>query len=310
MRFIIFGVGAIGGTVAACLVRSGQKVVGIARGRQLAAIRENGLTLRTPDWESTVRFDCVEAPQKLGLRDDDVVLLCVKSQDTEAALAGLRDAGAVRQPVFCLQNGVASERMALRHFDHVYGVVVLMPSDFATPGTVAAFGTPKRGIVQLGRYPSGSDRTVEAVVEALNAAGIVAFVDDDVMAAKYGKLLMNLGNVLDAAFPRREAFRPWAERAHEEALDVYRAAGIAWTDVGFDDPRRAQYLRIGTIAGTVRVGSSTKQSLVRHTGSIETDYLNGEIVLLGGSTEYRSRSMRHCAGSARSWSPACWLPAW
>jgi 2-dehydropantoate 2-reductase len=35
------------------------------------------------------------------------------------------------------------------------------------------------------------------------------------------------------------------------------------------------------IEGVVRAGSSSQQSLMRGTGSIETDYLNGEIVLLG-----------------------------
>jgi 2-dehydropantoate 2-reductase len=35
------------------------------------------------------------------------------------------------------------------------------------------------------------------------------------------------------------------------------------------------------VAGAERVGSSSRQSLLRGAGSIETDYLNGEIVLLG-----------------------------
>ena len=49
MRTVVYGVGAIGGTVAASLALSGQEVVGIARGAQLAAIRASGLLLRTPD---------------------------------------------------------------------------------------------------------------------------------------------------------------------------------------------------------------------------------------------------------------------
>ena len=65
MRFIIYGVGAIGGTVAAALSLSGGEVVGIARGAQLDAIRSGGLLLRTPDKEVRTRFSCVADPAEI-----------------------------------------------------------------------------------------------------------------------------------------------------------------------------------------------------------------------------------------------------
>jgi 2-dehydropantoate 2-reductase len=40
-------------------------------------------------------------------------------------------------------------------------------------------------------------------------------------------------------------------------------------------------MRMGQVEGAGRSGSSTEQSLARGTGSVETDYLNGEVVLLG-----------------------------
>ncbi|MCG6859649.1 MAG: ketopantoate reductase family protein [Salaquimonas sp.] len=281
MRFIISGVGAIGGTVAACLAGNGREVAGIARGRQLDAIREGGLTLKTPDGGSHVRFDCAADIASLGLRPDDVILLCVKSQDTQDVLERLAAAGATRQPVLCLQNGVANERVALRYFENVYGVSVMMPCDFAAPGLVHAFGTPHPGIFDIGRYPSGRDGTTEEIAGIFNEAGIVSFVHEQVMASKYGKLLVNLHNVLEAGFGREDAYRSWAEKAREEAAAAYRAAGIEWQDVGFNDPRREQYMKMGTIPGVRRMGSSSTQSLMRGAGSIETDYLNGEIALLG-----------------------------
>ena len=56
MKFVIYGVGAVGGVLAAKLALSGAEVVGIARGPQLEAIRKTGLLLRTPEGEETVRF--------------------------------------------------------------------------------------------------------------------------------------------------------------------------------------------------------------------------------------------------------------
>ena len=61
MRFIIYGVGAIGGTFAAALARAGHEVIGIARGQMLEAIRKaGGLTFRTVGGVHFVQFDVVE----------------------------------------------------------------------------------------------------------------------------------------------------------------------------------------------------------------------------------------------------------
>ena len=231
--------------------------------------------------DSHARFACTDDPSKIGLRPDDVILLCVKSQNAQDALERLASAGAGGQPVFCLQNGVANERMALRHFDHVHGVSVMLPSEYLKPGEIYAFGTPHTAILDVGRAPSGHDGVDDAVAECFKQAGLVAYVRDDVMAYKYGKLLLNLRNILVAAFEEESDQTPWLERANEEAVAAYRAAGIVWHDVGWDDPRREVHMSMGTIPGVARTGSSSLQSLLRGAGSIETDYLNGEIALLG-----------------------------
>ena len=66
-----------------------------------------------------------------------------------------------------------------------------------------------------------------------------------------------------------------------EAEAVYRAAGIERLDVGWGAARRKGVMEMGAVDGYARVGGSSTQSLKRGAGSIETDYLNGEIVLLG-----------------------------
>lgn len=283
MTFIIYGVGAIGGTIAGRLARSGQPVSGIARGKQLEALRRDGLLLRTPDGDIRARFPVVDDPTRLTVGPDDVIILSMKGQDTTEALARLRAAGVTTQPVVCAQNGVDNERTALRLFPNVYGMTVILPADFIRPGEVAAFGTPKSGLFDIGRYPEGRDATADAVAAALSKAGFAAFVQDDVMASKYGKLLSNLGNVLDAAAGGEAGEKSdILKRARAEAEAVYRAAGIPLTGAGSpEDTRRRDNVRVGAIPGTDRVGSSTAQSLARSTGTIETDYFNGEIALLG-----------------------------
>ena len=115
----------------------------------------------------------------------------------------------------------------------------------------------------------------------LEAGGIAAFVSDEVMASKHGKLLLNLGNIVEAALGREVAKGRFNQALRDEGAAALGAAGIAWRDVGKADPRRDTLLRMGEVAGVARTGGSTTQSLARGAGSVETDWLNGEIVLLG-----------------------------
>jgi 2-dehydropantoate 2-reductase len=282
MRFIVYGVGGIGGTIAASLAMAGKEVAGIARGAQLEAIRGNGLLFRTPDFVERVTFPCFAAPSDLAFRPDDVIFLTMKSQDTHGALEALRNAGVHDQPIVCAQNGIANERMALRYFPNVYAATVMLPATYTVPGEVNCHGTPKRGMIDIGRYPTGSDDVANAIAANLDAANLAAFVMADVMRSKHGKLLENQRNVIEAALgPGNPAARPFHDLVQAEGEGVYRAAGIDWIAIGSDDPRRKGVLEIGEIAGHPRSGGSSTQSLERGTGSIETDYLNGEIVLLG-----------------------------
>ncbi|MGZ9811475.1 ketopantoate reductase family protein [Pseudoroseicyclus sp. H15] len=281
MRIVIQGIGAVGGTLAASLALSGQEVVGIARGPMLSALQQSGLTLQTCAGARQAKFPAFSTPAEAEIRPDDVILLCTKTQHTEAALAQLQAAGVSDQPVFCFQNGVENERLALRRFPNVHAATVMLPAEYATPGTVAAFGTPKLGIFDIGRYPGGTDAADEALVAALNAADFVARTSPEVMASKYGKLILNLCNIADAALPKGETRDALCDRLMDEGRAVLEAAGIASVDVGQGDPRRAANMQVGEIPGVSRTGSSSTQSLARATGSIESDYLNGEIALLG-----------------------------
>src|ERR1700729_1955297 len=182
MRFVIFGAGAIGGAVGARLAEGGFEVALIARGAHLEAIVRDGLMFETPTQRTVLRLPAAEDPAELEVgADGDVVLLCTKSQDTAGALAALRIAGADGVPVVCLQNGVDNERQALRTFESVYGAVV-------------AYGSDVTGIIDVGRYPDGSDELCDRIRDALEASRFESRVRADIMRSKYAKLILNLGN--------------------------------------------------------------------------------------------------------------------
>lgn len=282
MRFVICGVGAIGGSFAGALVKAGREVVGLARGAMLEAIERDGVKFRTPAGDTQVSFPCYGSPSAIAFRPDDVIVLAMKSQDTGAALLALREAGVTTQAIVCAQNGVANERLALRFFPNVYAMTVMVPGEYTKPGEVICYGEPRHGLLDIGRYPKGTDGTVDAIAEAFDAANFAVTKMDDVMRSKYGKLLENIGNVLEAALGPATRNAEVAALVRAEAEAAYRAAGIAdWLVISRGEGRQAALSRAGEVAGAVRDGGSSTQSLRRGAGSIETDYLNGEIVLLG-----------------------------
>jgi 2-dehydropantoate 2-reductase len=282
MRFVVLGAGAIGGVVGGRLAQHGHDVVLIARGAHYAAIRDNGLRIESPDDAVTVTVPVVDDPSSLAWAGDDVLLLATKTQDTEAALDSLAAVAPRTLPIFCAQNGVANERLALQRFDHVYGVFVWCPADYLTPGSVQVWCAPHSGILHLGRYPSGSNALAEAVAAAFRDATFYAEAKPDIMRWKYRKLLSNLGNAVDALCGTAARGSGIAQRARSEGVQCLEAAGIspvADEEEGASLLEREVHPR--AIGGVERRGGSSWQSLERRLGTIETDYLNGEIVRLG-----------------------------
>jgi 2-dehydropantoate 2-reductase len=281
MRFVVLGAGAIGGVVGGRLAQHGHDVVLIARGSHHEAIRDNGLRIESPDDAVTLPIPVVDDPSRVSWRSDDVLLLATKTQDTEAALDAL--AAAPRTlPIFCAQNGVANERMAMERFANVFGVFVWCPADYLTPGSVQVWCAPRSGILHLGCYPSGSNVLAEAVAAAFRASTFYAEAKPDIMRWKYRKLLSNLGNAVDALCGRAARGSGLAQRARREGVACLQAAGIPFVaDDEEDAARLEREVHPRTIGGVERRGGSSWQSLERRLGTIETDFLNGEVVRLG-----------------------------
>jgi 2-dehydropantoate 2-reductase len=281
MRFVVVGAGAIGGVVGARLHQHGHDVVLVTRGAHHDAIRDGGLRLVAPDADVTLRLSVHASPAAVPFRAGDVVLVCVKSQDTVEVLQSLRDAAPVDTPVACLQNGVANEREALRHFPNVYGVCVVLPATHLDPGVVEANRAPVTGILDIGRAPSGIDDTARELAHAFASATFESELRADVSRWKYRKLLNSLSNAIDALIGADQHIDGLHARAQAEGEAVLAAAGIDVASREEDAERRGDLFSWrGPSAGT-RLGSSSWQSLARGTGAIEADYLNGEIVLLG-----------------------------
>jgi len=281
VRFVVLGAGAIGGVVGARLFERGVDVTLVARGAHADALA-SGLTLESPESSVTLPIPVTDDLRTLKWSDDVVVLLAVKGQDTDAAMAQLCTVASPETPIACLQNGVENERRVLRRFAHVYAVCVMCPATHLRPGVVQAHSAPVTGMLDLGRYPSGLDDTALAMAAALDATTFQSVARPDIMRWKYRKLLMNLANAVEALCGPEGRFSPVAKAAHREGDAVLAAAGIDVATAEEDRERRADHLQLRNTSSGGWSGGSSWQSLARGVGSIEAEFLNGEIVLLGG----------------------------
>ena len=271
-RYAIVGAGAVGGAIGGTLARAGHAVTLVARGAHLEAIGECGLSLVTPEGTQTVRTAVLGDARALPFAQLDAIVIATKAQDTAAVLEAL---SAWQGPLVCAQNGVANERLARERFAHVLGVLVFAPLSHLEPGVVTIHAAAPYGGLEVGRWPAGADAVADVLAADLVAAGWDARAVPDIARWKLGKLLTNLGNVLEAV-GGRAALRPELLRAIGAEAEACLSA--ARLDHASADDVFARFASVRELLP--RRGGSTWQSL--HRGlPLETDALNGEIVRLG-----------------------------
>jgi 2-dehydropantoate 2-reductase len=279
MRTIIYGAGAVGGTVGGLLALTGHEVLLIDRPGHVNAINEQGLKLITLVGTHILRVPAVTSPEQIQFKPDDVIFLTTQSQDSEGALNNLKKC--VDQiPIFCFQNAVRNEETAAQLFEDVYGGVVRIKATYFKDGEVNARMDPPGWLI-MGKYPTGTDTLVEAVAKQLREAGIFVMVTPDIMRYKWGKLIRNLrtgvGAITNASVADTMEI---GNLAGKELDDLLAEAGIPyvtdaqiskeWSEFTIESPNFA--------AGEDQ--SSTWQSLTRKQGSVETEFFNGEVVRL------------------------------
>jgi 2-dehydropantoate 2-reductase len=272
MKIAVMGAGAVGSYVGAMLARAGHDVTLIARPLHVDAIRKQGLLFNGRDFHGSVPVQATT--EASGVEGADVVLLCVKSGDTDAA-------GRVMAPhlksdatVLCLQNGVDNaERLQTTIRQLAVPAAVYVAAEMAGPGHVRHKG---RGDLIIGPSPASA-----AIAEHFSAAKIPTTVSDNVIGELWIKLITNcVYNALSAVAQlpygplfKVEGVTDVAEDVIGECLAVAGALGIS-IPAGINDTVLA-------LADTMpEQYSSTAQDLARGKAT-EIDYLNGYVVRKG-----------------------------
>lgn len=290
-RYVIVGAGAVGVTLAAQLREAGREVLLVARGEQLDALRAGKLRYSRPEGTRHLSLPVADAAEAgAGLTDGDLLVLATKTQDAEPVLAewawrpvrqadGTWRSAAASLPVITLQNGLEAERAALRRFAVVFGSVLWVAAGYVGADEVVAPSAPVVGTAWIGAYPGGSHPLLAAVAADLEAGGFRARVVSDIRRWKAAKLLSSVTFALSALY-QPGPLRGRAEQLlRAEAREILTASGQDIADITAGGSPIAGRPSVRTGAVWQRYGgNSTWQSLTR-SGTVETDFLNGEIVL-------------------------------
>lgn len=271
MKILVMGAGAVGSWFGGLLARAGHHVALVARPAHVEAIRRGGLRLESQAFDECVRV--VAHTDVTAVHGVDLVLLCVKATDTEAAAASLAPALADGAAILSVQNGVDNAERARRVLGRpVSPAVVYVAVAMAGPGHVRHHG---RGELVL-----PDDGVCVRLAPVLQAAGIAVQASANIVGAQWAKLIVNCAvNPLSAI--ARLPFGPLLQGAGvadvmrdvvAECLAVARAAGIEVPGDPHEGLRR-------TLSQS-RQHASMAQDLMRGRRT-EIDHLNGHVVAVG-----------------------------
>jgi 2-dehydropantoate 2-reductase len=268
MKIAVLGAGAVGCYSGAMLALAGHQVLLVGRASFVEAVSQDGLVLEKDGERLVARVEASADPSAIA--GAGMVIVCVKSGDTEQAGRQVAPYLDPTARVLSLQNGVSNaETLAGILGRPVLPVVVYVASRMTGAGVVRHEG---RGDLEL------SGRGAEDIAEILNAAGVETRVSEDVMSSLWAKLVVNCAiNPLSAItglpygkMAAQAGVPQLMEDIAREALSVALAEGVSVPDSVFETIRTIPVSMAGQ-------HSSTAQDRMRGKPT-EIDFLNGDIV--------------------------------
>ena len=292
-RIAVLGAGSIGAYVGGALIAAGGNVTLIGRTRMREQVALHGLTVSDMDGRNTVlspaQVHYSEDPS--GLASADLVLVTVKSADTEGIASLLAMHAAPGALIVSLQNGIGNADVLRR----------------ALPERTVLAGMVPFNVVQLpkSRFHRGTEGSL--MVQASPAlapwlpmfevAGLPLVQRTDFVAVQWGKLLLNLNNPVNAlsGVPLKAQlsdrnYRRCLALLIDEALQALNAAGITPAQIGKVPPSRMprlmrlpDWLFKRIAAAALRIDPEARSSMwedLQAGRRTEVDYLNGAVVAL------------------------------
>jgi 2-dehydropantoate 2-reductase len=179
----------VGAYFGAKLSASGHNVAFLARGAHLDALRREGLRVDSPGGNLRIQ-NALFTNDSGEIATVDLILFCVKSYDTDAAVGTLAPMMGSATTILSLQNGVDNaDKIAARWGEkRTLAGVVYLGSQLVSPGTIKHSAG---GRIILGELNGLVRDTTQSVERALTAAQIPCEISKEIRKAQWRKLLWN-----------------------------------------------------------------------------------------------------------------------
>ena len=274
-RVAIVGAGAVGCYFGGMLARAGVPVTLIGRVSHMDAIRANGLFLQRNDFEGYVRVDA--STEISSVRQCTIVLLCVKTIDTETAAAAIAPHLSADSLIVSFQNGVDNvERIRRAAGIAALPAVVYVACAMTGPGRVTHNG---RGDIVIGPRSVLTER----ISQMFEAARIPCRISENIDGELWTKLLMNCAyNAISAIAHSRYSDLTEDAEIQNVMTELIREVTAVGTEAGVVLPGVEQSIEAARKLGEAMASatSSTEQDLTRGRPT-EIDSLNGYLVRRG-----------------------------
>jgi 2-dehydropantoate 2-reductase len=187
-QILMVGAGSVGGFFGAQLAQANISVSFLLRPKTLAAVKQNGLTIRSAQGSFTVHPPAASNPRDLP--KPDLVILSVKAYDLDEVLTQIEPVLTDRTVILTLQNGVDTEDRIVGRFhrDCVVGGIAYIYSKIAEPGVIDHY---KKGAVAIGEMMGHHSARLLAIADLFKQAKIPCQLVDDIRRSKWEKLCWN-----------------------------------------------------------------------------------------------------------------------
>lgn len=276
-KIIVLGAGAVGCYFGGLLARAGNNVQLIAREHHVQAIKKNGLFLECQSFQEHISIEASTTTE--SIKDADLILVCVKSPDTQSAILEIKDQIKSEALIVSLQNGVDNaERIRQVISNQVISAVVYLATSMSGDGHVKHFG---RGDLIIGNTDDHQSMTpqLQQVCDLFLNADIPCKISENIQRELWLKFLVNcsyngisaIGQISYGEMVQQQGIKQLIEDLTAEFLMVAHQEKI---QISADEARIVNEQIAKTMTGQK---SSTAQDLLRQKPT-EIDYLNGLIV--------------------------------
>jgi 2-dehydropantoate 2-reductase len=293
-KIVIFGAGAVGSTIGGWIAPFHSDIYFLDQGPILESLKKNGLTLFCGDEPNKKEHIKVKTISNLSELDRvDYIFLAVKNYSLDKVSQIIKQSCPNDPVIVAFQNGVENQKILPKYFSKViFGVVGYN----VWPEGPCTFGFQKKGPLVLGTMVPNDLQKEKVELAHLMNKGVETKIIDDLPAATYSKLIINLTNSLTTLIGHKQKeisslslFQKILTNMTYEGVKVLKTAGIKECSIGGMPSWRLmtaaatlpQFLTRGAFKKNMKkmVMSSMAQDVLQNkSGDSELETINGQLL--------------------------------